>query len=189
MSARPSTPASLPYTGDEAADRLLAVDPLALLIGFVLDQQVTIQTAFRAPLELSRRLGTLDPAVIGGLDPDELAAVFARRPALHRFPGTMARRVGELCRLVVERYGGDAARIWTTAPDAAELERRLRELPGFGPAKAKVVLAVLGKRFGIRPPGWEALAPTYPTLGDVDSAEALAAYQASKRGSRAARRA
>lgn len=188
MPTSPPPSGALPFTGDPAADRLIAEDPLALLIGFVLDQQVTVQTAFRAPFELRRRLGALDPAVIAGLEPDRLAAVFAERPALHRFPGTMARRVADLCRTVVERYGGDAARIWTTAPDAAELERRLRELPGIGPTKAKVVVAVLAKRLGVRPPGWEAVVPGHPTLGDVDSPEALAAYQASKRAARAAGR-
>lgn len=177
-------PGGLSFTGDPAADRLIAENPLALLIGFVLDQQVTVQTAFRGPFELRRRLGTLDPAAIAALDPDRLVAVFAERPALHRFPATMARRVADLCRVVVERYAGDASRIWTTAPDAAELERRLRELPGIGPAKAKVIIAVLAKRLGIRPPGWEAVIPGHPTLGDVDSPEALAAYQASKRAAR-----
>jgi uncharacterized HhH-GPD family protein len=181
-------PAGLPFSGDPAADRLLTENPLALLIGFVLDQQVTVQTAFRGPLELSRRLGHLDPARIGALDPEALGAIFAERPALHRFPGTMARRVGELCRTVVEQYGGEAARIWTTATDAAELERRLRDLPGIGPTKAKVIVAVLAKRLGVRLPGWESVVPSYPTLGDVDSPEALAAYQASKRAARAAGR-
>lgn len=185
MPTPPSSPTVLPFSGDPAADRLLAENPLALLIGFVLDQQVTVQTAFRGPLELGRRLGgSLDPARIAGLDPDVLAAVFAERPALHRFPSTMAGRVGALCRIVVERYDGDAAQIWTTAPDAAELERRLVALPGIGPAKAKVVVAVLARRLGVRIPGWEAIVPTYPTLADVDSPEALAAYQASKRAAR-----
>lgn len=188
MPTTPLPPTDLPFTGDPDADRLLAEDPLALLIGFVLDQQVTIQTAFRAPLELRRRLGRLDAATIAGLDEASLVAAFSARPALHRFPATMARRVGELARLVVERYDGDAARIWATASDAAELERRLRELPGIGPTKAKAVLAVLVKRLGVRPPGWEAAVPPYPTLGDVDSPEALAAYQASKRAARAVRR-
>lgn len=186
MPTPPSSPAALPYSGDPAADQFIAENPLALLIGFVLDQQVTVQTAFRGPLELSRRLGgSLDPARIAGLDPDALAAIFAERPALHRFPSTMAGRVGALCRIVVERYDGDAARIWTTAPDAAELERRLRALPGLGPAKAKVIVAVLARRLGRPLPGWEAIVPTYPTLADVDSVEALAAYQASKRAARA----
>lgn len=188
MPTNPSPPASLPFTGDPDADRLLANDPLALLVGFVLDQQVTIQTAFRAPLELGRRLGRFDAATIAGLDEAALVAAFSARPALHRFPAVMARRVGELARVVVERYGGDAGRIWTTAPDAAELERRLRDLPGIGPTKAKALLAVLVKRLGVRPPGWEAALPSYPTLGDVDTPEALAAYQAGKRAARAAGR-
>ncbi len=177
------------FTGDEAADRLLVSEPLALLIGFVLDQQITVQKAFSGPLDLKRRLGTLDAATIAAMDPAELDAVFRQRPAIHRFPGNMARRVQELCAAIATTYGDDAARVWTEAADGADLERRLLALPGIGEMKAKTIIAVLGKRLGVRPPGWEAVAPDHPTLGDVDSTEALATYQAGKRAHKAAMRA
>jgi uncharacterized HhH-GPD family protein len=180
---------TLPFTGDTEADRLIATDPLALLIGFTLDQQVTVQKAFSGPLELQRRLGHLDAKRIADMDPDSLADVFRQRPALHRFPGAMANRVRELCAAIVERYGGDAARVWTDAADGADLERRLLDLPGVGEMKAKSLIAVLGKQLGVRPTGWEQVAPTWPTLGDVDSAEALAEYQAGKRAHKAELRA
>jgi len=182
-------PASLPFTGDPEADALLAADPLALLIGFVLDQQVTVQKAFAGPLELRRRVGTLDPASIATMEPEALAAAFRELPALHRFPGAMATRVQELCALVVRDFGGDAARVWTEARDGADLEARLRALPGIGEMKAKTLVGLLGRRYGVRPPGWEAVAPSYPTLADVDSAEALARYQEQKRAWKASQRA
>jgi uncharacterized HhH-GPD family protein len=184
-----TTPDSLPFTGDPEADRLLATDPLALLIGFALDQQVTVQKAFAGPLELSRRLGHLDAARIAAMDPGELDVAFRTPPALHRFPGSMAGKVQALCAAIATDYGNDAARIWTEAADGPDLEARLRGLPGFGEMKTKAVIAVLGNRFGVRPPGYEKVAPTWPTLGDVDSAEALAAYQAGKRAKKAADRA
>jgi uncharacterized HhH-GPD family protein len=177
------------FTGDEAADRLLVSDPLALLIGFVLDQQITVQKAFNGPLDLRQRLGSLDAARIAAMDPADLDAVFRQRPAIHRFPGNMARRVQELCAVIATIYDDDAARVWTGAADGADLERRLLALPGIGEMKAKTIIAVLGKRLGVKPPGWEALAPDHPTLGDVDSAEALATYQAGKRAHKAAMRA
>jgi uncharacterized HhH-GPD family protein len=184
-----TTPDRLPFTGDAEADALLAHDPLALLIGFTLDQQVTVQKAFSGPLELRRRLGHLDPAKIAATDPADLAEVFQRRPALHRFPGAMAGRVQVLCAVITKEYGGDAARVWRDAEDGRDLERRLLALPGVGEMKAKTLIAVLGKRFGVRPPGWEDVAPSHPTLGDVDSAEALAHYQAGKRARKAELRA
>lgn len=184
-----TTPDSLPFTGDAEADALLAHDPLALLIGFTLDQQVTVQKAFSGPLELRRRLGHLDPEKIAATDPADLAEVFSRRPALHRFPGAMAGRVQVLASTIVKEYGGDASRIWREAKDGRDLERRLLALPGVGDMKAKTLIAVLGKRFGVRPPGWEDVAPKHPTLGDVDSAEALADYQAGKRAKKAELRA
>ena len=183
-----TTPDSLPFTGDPEADALLAHDPLALLIGFTLDQQVTVQKAFSGPLELRRRLGHLDAAKIAATDPAELAEVFQRRPSLHRFPGAMAGRVQVLCEVIVKEYVGDASRIWREAKDGLDLERRLLALPGVGDMKAKALIAVLGKRFDVRPPGWEDVAPKHPTLGDVDSAEALAQYQAGKRAQKAALR-
>lgn len=179
----------LHFTGDDEADRLLVSEPLALLIGFALDQQVPIQKAFSAPLELSHRLGSLDAGAIAGLDPVRLEQAFREKPALHRFPGSMARRTQELCRVIADDYGGDAARVWTGAVDGADLERRLRALPGFGEMKVRSLASVLGKRLGVRPPGWESVAADYACLGDVDSPEALARYQAGKRARKAAQRA
>jgi uncharacterized HhH-GPD family protein len=181
-------PASLPFTGDPEADRLLVDEPLALLIGFALDQQVTVQKAFSGPAELKRRLGHLDAARIAAMDPSDLDAVFRERPALHRFPGSMATKVQALAAAIANEYDNDAERVWTEAKDGPDLEKRLLGLPGIGDMKAKSLIAVLGKRFGIRPPGYDAVAPTWPTLGDVDSAEALARYQAGKRAHRAALR-
>ena len=178
-------PDRLNFTGDDEADRLLAEEPLALLIGFVLDQQVSVQKAFSSPLELRRRIGALDAEAIAGMDPGELDEAFRRKPALHRFPGTMARRTQELCAAVASEHAGDAARVWTDAATGEELERRLLDLPGIGPMKARSLIAILVKRFGVRPPGWEEVAPAYPTLGDVDSPEALEAYQAKKRAYKA----
>ncbi|HKZ92578.1 MAG TPA: HhH-GPD-type base excision DNA repair protein [Candidatus Limnocylindrales bacterium] len=178
----PTTPPGrLAFTGDAAADTLLAAQPMALLIGFVLDQQVSVQKAFGGPLELQRRIGSLDAAFIAAMDPADLEAAFKARPALHRFPGNMARRVQELCRAVVERYGGDASRVWEEAADGPDLEARLLALPGIGEMKARSLIAVLGKRFGLDIPALDSVMPQHPTLGDVDSAEALARYQAQKR--------
>jgi uncharacterized HhH-GPD family protein len=189
VATKPSTrPDRLHFTGDEEADRLLAAEPLALLIGFVLDQQVSVQKAFSGPLELQRRIGALDAAEIAGMEPSRLVEAFRRKPALHRFPGTMARRTQELCAAVASEYGGDAERVWSEATSGQELERRLLDLPGIGPMKARSLLAILGKRFGMRPPGWDEVAPTHPTLGDVDSPEALEAYQAKKRAYKASLR-
>ena len=182
-------PTHLYFTGDDEADRLLAEEPLALLVGFVLDQQVTVQKAFSGPLEIRRRLGTLDAAAIAGTDPGELEAVFRTRPAIHRFPGNMARRVQELCAAVAEDYGGRAERVWLEAESGKDLEKRLLDLPGIGPMKARSLIAILVKRYGVRPPGWEDVAPTHPTLGDVDSYEALEAYQEKKRAYKASLRA
>jgi uncharacterized HhH-GPD family protein len=182
-------PATIPFTGDPEADALLAADPLALLIGFVLDQQVTVQKAFAGPLELRRRIDTLDAAAIAEMEPARLEAAFRERPALHRFPGSMAVRVRELCAVIARDYEGDAARVWTEARDGTDLESRLRALPGIGEMKAKTLVGLLAKRFGVRPPGWEAIAPAHPTLADVDSAEALARYQEQKRAWKASQKA
>ncbi len=179
----------LHFTGDEEADRLLVDEPLALLIGFVLDQQVTLQKAFSGPLELKRRLGRLDAGRIAEMEPERLEEIFATRPALHRFPRNMAKRTHEMCAAVVEDYGGDAGRVWGEAADGSELKRRLSALPGFGPMKVATLAAVLGKRLGVRPPGWEKVAPDHMTLGDVDSPEMLARYQAEKKAMKAAARA
>ena len=185
----PQAPSRLHFTGNEEADALLAEKPLALLIGFVLDQQVPMQKAFSGPLELKRRIGTLDAAAIAGMDPGELDRAFRERPALHRFPGTMAMRTQELCAAIASDYDGDAARVWTEATDGRDLEKRLLDLPGIGPMKARSLIAILVKRFGVKPPGWEEVAPTHHTLGDVDSVEALEDYQAKKRAYKAAMRA
>jgi uncharacterized HhH-GPD family protein len=182
-------PDRLHFTENDEADELLAREPLALLIGFLLDQQVPVQKAFSSPLELSRRLGGLDAERIASMDPTELEAVFRQRPALHRFPGSMARRTQELCAVLVADYGGDPERIWAEADHATELRDRLLALPGIGEMKAKTLVSVLAKRFGVRPPGWETVAPSHPTLGDVDSTEALLDYQAKKRAHKAALRA
>lgn len=185
----PKSPERLHFTGDDEANALLARDPLALLIGFALDQQVTVQKAFSSPLELERRLGGLDAGAIAALDPAELERTFAERPALHRFPAAMARRTQALCSAVAAEYGGDAARIWEEAADAPDLERRLRALPGFGEMKVRSTLAVLAKRFGVELSGWEDVLPGHTTLGDVDSPEALARYQEGKRAHKAELRA
>ena len=183
-----TTPTSLPFTGDPAADRLLVEEPLALLIGFALDQQITVQKAFSGPADLKGRLGHLDAARIAAMDPADLDAVFRERPAIHRFPGSMAGKIQALCAAIAADYGNDAARVWTEAPDGPALEARLLGLPGIGEMKAKSIIAVLGKRFGVRPPGYDSVAPTWPTLGDVDSPEALASYQSGKRAHKAALR-
>lgn len=179
----------LHLTGNEAADRLLAADPLALLIGFALDQQVTVQKAFSGPLDLRERLGHLDAARIAAMEPAELDAVFRTRPALHRFPGSMATKVGQLCKAIADDYNNDAARIWTEATDGPDLVSRIMALPGFGEMKTRGVIAVLHHRLGVTVPGIEDVLPTYPTLGDVDSDEALAEYQAGKRAHKAELRA
>jgi uncharacterized HhH-GPD family protein len=177
--ATATRPEKLHFTGNDEADRLNATDPFALLMGFALDQQVPVQTAFSGPLKLKQRLGTLDPGEIAATDPSKLEAAFREKPAIHRFPGNMARRVQELAALVSAEYGDDAARIWNEAADSAELRRRISELPGFGEMKIKAFGAVLAKRFGVD--AARELAPNHPTLGDVDSAEALERYQAMKR--------
>ena len=182
-------PDRLHFTGNDEADELIAREPLALLIGFVLDQQVPVQKAFSSPLELKRRLGSLDATEIAAADPTELDRVFREKPALHRYPGTMAQRVQELCATVASEYGGDAERIWSEATDGRDLERRLLDLPGIGDMKKRSLIAILGKRFGVKPPGWDEVAPKHPTLGDVDSPEALDRYQEAKRAYKAKQRA
>jgi uncharacterized HhH-GPD family protein len=169
-------PKALYYTTDPEACRLLAEDPFALLVGFAIDQQVPVQTAFAGPLRLKQRVGTLDPKKIAKLD---LEAAFREKPAIHRFPGAMAARVQELAQHVVDEYGGDASKLWKTAKTSDELKRRLEALPGFGEMKVKSMGAVLSKRFGIK--AAEPIAPKHPTLGDVDSPEKLDEYQAWKR--------
>ena len=174
----------LHFTDSDEANELLVRDPFALLIGFALDQQVTVQKAFSGPLVLRERVGTLDAAALAAMD---LEPVFRERPAIHRFPGAMAKRVRELAAHVAERYDGDAGRVWTEAGSPEALKRRLEDLPGFGEMKVKSLAAVLARRFGVT--AAEPLVPSHPTLGDVDTPEALAEYQAGKRAHKAALRA
>jgi len=173
-------PDRLYFTDSDEANALIASDPMALLVGFVLDQQVTVQKAFAGPLVLQERLGALDAATLASAD---LEPLFRARPAIHRFPTSMAQRVHDLAAHVHDRYGGDAARVWTEAADADALRANLNALPGFGEMKVKALGAVLAKRFGVA--AARDLVPWHPTLGDVDSPEALAAYQAAKRAHKA----
>ena len=176
-------PDRLHFTGDDEADELLAREPFALLVGFALDQQVSVPTAFSGPLKVKRRLGTLDARALAATDRGRLEEAFRQKPAVHRFPGAMAARVHELAAHVTAEYDGDAGRLWTEAESGDELRRRIEELPGFGEMKVKALGSVLAKRFGVE--AARALGPAHPTLGDVDSAEALAAYQDAKRAYKA----
>lgn len=180
-------------TGDEAADKLLSESPLALLIGMLLDQQVAMETAFAGPAKLVDRLGGLDATAIADYDPEALAQVFRATPAVHRFPGSMAARVQALCRDIVDQWDGDAAGIWTDGdPEGPELLRRLKKLPGFGEQKARIFLALLGKRLGVDAPGWrEASAPygedgSFRSVADIVDAESLARVRETKKAVKAA---
>ena len=177
-------PETLHFTDSDEANALIARDPLALLVGFALDQQVTVQKAFAGPLALQERLGRLDAQQLATTD---LEPVFRERPVIHRFPGSMAKRVNALAAHLVEHYGGEAARVWEDASTPEELDANVRGLPGFGEVKASGLLGVLAKRYGLELA--EPLLPDHPTLGDVDSREALAEYQAYKRAEKAAARA
>jgi uncharacterized HhH-GPD family protein len=176
------------WTDNPEADALLEREPLALLIGLVLDQQVKMEKAFSGPYELQKRIGHLDAGRIAAMDPDRLVAVFRERPALHRFPGSMAKRVQELCAGIDRDYGGDAGRIWREAGTGQELAARIRRLPGFGEMKVKITVAVLAKKFGVKPPGWEAFAADWHTVADVDSAESMAEARVVKRQMKAEQR-
>ncbi|MER6753900.1 HhH-GPD-type base excision DNA repair protein [Micromonospora echinofusca] len=157
---------------DPEANRLLERSPLALLLGMVLDQQVPMEKAFSSPYVLAQRLGReLDARELAGHDPEALVALFAQPPALHRFPKAMASRVQEVCRVLVDRYDGDAARLWSDVADGRELLRRIADLPGFGAQKAQIFLALLGKRFGVTPAGWREAAGGY---GDADAHRSVA---------------
>jgi uncharacterized HhH-GPD family protein len=174
----PSRRSDLYVTGKPAADQLLRRDGNALLIGMLLDQQVPMEWAFTGPYTLLERLGHLDPKKIAAMHPDKFVAVCCVKPALHRFPASMAKRVHELCAIVANAYGNDGANIWRGVTDARELYARLRKLPGFGDEKAKIFIALLAKRFGIAPEGWERVAKPFGdhrmrTVADIDSAEAL----------------
>ena len=153
------TNATIPITGDAEADQLLVDDPLALLIGMLLDQQVAMELAFKGPYRLKERLGTdLDAAKIAAMAPDDLEEIFKEKPALHRFPGSMAKRTQALCQMIVDDYDGDAAQAWLGASDGADALRRIQALPGYGKEKSKIFLAILGKRLGQAPDGWETVA-------------------------------
>jgi uncharacterized HhH-GPD family protein len=169
-------PDRLYFTDSDEANALIASDPMALLIGFALDQQVQVQKAFMGPFVLRERLGSIDAATLADA---ELEPVFRERPAIHRFPGSMAQRVHDLALHIRDEYGGDAARVWTDAADADALRANLEGLPGFGEMKVKALGSVLAKRFGVA--AADGLIPWHPTLGDVDSHQALADYQAAKR--------
>jgi uncharacterized HhH-GPD family protein len=181
----------LPLTGDPAADQLLEDDPLALLVGMLLDQQVPMEKAFHSPYDFKERLGgRLDATEIAAMDPDKLRAVFAERPALHRFPGSMADRTNDLAKALVEHYDGRAERVWETAKNGNELFANLRALPGFGDQKAKIFIALLAKRMGVQPPGWEEAAGIYAEHGcysvaDVDGPDSLAKVREYKRAKKA----
>ncbi|HEY6500973.1 MAG TPA: HhH-GPD-type base excision DNA repair protein [Streptosporangiaceae bacterium] len=181
---------------EPAANELLSTDPLALLIGMLLDQQVPLERAFSAPYDLSRRLGHQPTAdELASYDPEALAAVFAERPALHRYPKSMAARVQSLAQLLVARYDGDAGRVWGDAADGADLLKRVAELPGFGTQKAQIFVALLGKRLGVQPPGWrEAAGPfgaegSYISVADISDSESLGRVRAYKQELKAAAKA
>jgi uncharacterized HhH-GPD family protein len=186
--------AAIPITGDADADRLLVDNPLALLIGMLLDQQVPMGWAFRGPFTLQERLGgSLDADTIAAMGPDKIEAIFHDKPAMHRYPGSMGRRTHALCAYVVEHYDGDAAAIWRDAPSGDEVYRRLRELPGYGEEKSKIFLAILGKRLGLGPPGWEEAAAPFSdaiprSVADVGSAESLERVREFKKARKAQKR-
>lgn len=201
--ARPSVPGlsmlgpvtpHLHLSGDAQADRLLSEDPLALLIGMVLDQQIPLEHAFRGPAELAARLDLptpMDAARIAGMDPEQLAEAFARRPAIHRYPASMAARVQALCQVIAAEHGDDAARVWTEAADGMDLKRRVQALPGYGEQKARIFVALLAKQLGVRPAGWEeASAPfgeagSFRSVADIVDAGSLAKVREAKKAAKA----
>ena len=185
--------ASIFFTGDPEADRLLVTDPLALLLGMLLDQQVPMERAFKGPLTLRDRLGGLDARAIASMDPDEFIAICTTKPAIHRFPGSMGRRVWEVCVHLVEHYDGDAAAIWRGARSAQLVYDRLRAVPGFGDEKTKIFMAILAKRFGKKPAGWEEIAAPFSddqprSVADLVDAESLLQVRAWKKAMKAAKK-
>ena len=187
---------ALHITGDTAADELLTDNPLALLVGMLLDQQVPMETAFAGPLKIEQRTGAADAAAIAGMDPDAFLEAFKQTPAVHRFPGSMAARVQTLCQTLVDEWGGNAAALWTDGdPDGAEVLKRLKKLPGFGEQKAKIFLALLGKQYGFTGAGWREAAGDYGTDGsyrsvaDIVSPESLTLVRENKRAMKAAAKA
>jgi len=193
---------ALHITGDTAADELLTDNPLALLVGMLLDQQVAMETAFAGPLKIEQRTGATDAATIASMDPDDFLAAFKQSPSVHRFPGSMATRVQSLCQTLVDDWGGDAAALWTapssgsgTGPDGSTVLKRLKALPGFGEQKAKIFLALLGKQYGFTGEGWrEASAPygedgSFRSVADIVSPESLTKVREHKRAMKAAAKA
>jgi uncharacterized HhH-GPD family protein len=181
------TTQSLPWTGDADADRLLAENPLALMLGMLLDQQVKMEWAFRAPLLLQERLGrALDATAIAGMDPEEFVGHFVEKPALHRFPGSMGKRAFALCEAIAETYDGRPEAIWQESADGSDFYERLRALPGFGEAKARIFVGVVGKRLGAGPDGWEAEAADWASIADVDSYEKIEDIRLAKRAAKEA---
>ena len=183
----------IPITGDDAADRLLQDEPLALLIGMLLDQQVPMEWAFKGPATLKARLGRLDAGEIAAMDVDAFVEVCVAKPAIHRFPGSMGKRVHAVCVVIEEEYDGDAAAIWTGAADAKDLMKRLRALPGYGAEKSKIFMAILAKRFGVTPEGWEQVALPFSdeeprSVADVDSPETLSKVRDWKKMMKAAKK-
>ena len=160
---------TLPYTDDAAANTLNADDPFALLIGIVLYQQVPVETAFAGPSRIRDRIGDLDPQVIAEMDPETLEAAFKEKPAVHRFPGNMSKRVQAVAQYVDTEYDGDTTAIWADIDNADALLSRLKKLPGFGEYKARIYMAVLAQRFGVRPDGWEACLPDWPNISEIES--------------------
>lgn len=182
-------PQTLPFTEDDQANALLASNPTALLIGMLLDQQFPMERAFLSPFLLEQRLGSpISPAAVADLNDEELAALFKGPPALHRFPGSMGTRARDMCAHIIEHHGGDASAIWHEATDGADLYRRLRALPGFGEAKARIFIGVVGKRLGEGPPGWESEAADWPSIADVDSFEKVIELREQKRAMKAAKK-
>jgi len=183
-------PASLPFTDNDDANRLLASNPLALMIGMLLDQQFPMERAFLSPYLLAERLGgAIEPEAIAAIDEDAIVEIFRGPPALHRFPGSMAKRTRSLCEVVADEYDGDAARVWTTAEDGKALLKRLEALPGFGKGKARVFAGIVGKRLGAGPDGWEEAAADWPSIADVDSFEKIYELRERKRAMKAAKKA
>ena len=182
---------TLAITGNDEADRLLNTSGTAVLIGMLLDQQVPMEWAFHGPATLSRRLGHLDASGIAAMDPEQFVAVCCDKPAIHRYPAVMGRRIHQMCRVLVDEYGGDGSRIWSDRPDAATLFARISALPGYGKEKSMIFIALLAKRFGVRPPGWEGFAGPFAddvprSAADIDGQESLARVREWKRLKRAA---
>jgi len=180
-------PTMLPWTEDEAANELLAKDDLALLIGMLLDQQFPMERAFYGPYLLKERMGgVLDAAEVASTPPEQLEEIFKGPPAIHRFPGSMGKRTQDVCQALVDNWDGDAGKLWNTAPDGKELLKRLKALPGYGDAKARIFVAILGRHMGVQPPGWEEVAADWPNISDVFSWDDVASLRLEKKAMKAA---